>query len=104
MYPGAVVVRHVIYFFGGIEYVDHSFAYVTMSRPGFEPPTYSALGGRPTLPKSYSNSLLVCYWEPLENFCFYEICLQEVEQHLEDDHVDRGDTQRSIAFYKVRTH
>lgn len=26
--------------------------------------------------------------------------IQEVEQHLEDDHVDRGDTQRSIAFYK----
>ena len=26
--------------------------------------------------------------------------IQEVQQHLEDDHVDRGDTQRSIAFYK----
>lgn len=26
--------------------------------------------------------------------------IQEVEQHLEDDHVDKGDTQRSIAFYK----
>lgn len=26
--------------------------------------------------------------------------IQEVEQHLEDDHVDRGDTQRSIGFYK----
>ena len=26
--------------------------------------------------------------------------MQEVEQHLEDDHVDKGDTQRSIAFYK----
>ena len=23
-----------------------------------------------------------------------------MQQHLEDDHVDRGDTQRSIAFYK----
>jgi hypothetical protein len=28
--------------------------------------------------------------------------VQEVEQHLEDDHVDRGDTQRSIGFYKVK--
>jgi hypothetical protein len=90
-------------FFGGLECVGNSFAYVTMSQPGFEPPPYSAFGGRPTLPKK-SNSLLVCYLEPLENFCFYEICLQEVEQHLEDDHVDRGDTQRSIAFYKVRAH
>jgi len=26
--------------------------------------------------------------------------IQEVEQHLEDNHIDRGDTQRSIAFYK----
>jgi hypothetical protein len=26
--------------------------------------------------------------------------IQEVEQHLEDDHVDKGDTQRSIGFYK----
>jgi len=26
--------------------------------------------------------------------------IQEVEQHLEDNHVDRGDTQRSIGFYK----
>jgi len=26
--------------------------------------------------------------------------IQEVEQHLEDDHPDRGDTQRSIGFYK----
>ena len=26
--------------------------------------------------------------------------IQEVAQHLEDDHVDRGDTQRSIGFYK----
>ena len=26
--------------------------------------------------------------------------IQEVQQHLEDDHVDRGDTQRSIGFYK----
>ena len=26
--------------------------------------------------------------------------IQEVQQHLEDDHSDRGDTQRSIAFYK----
>jgi len=26
--------------------------------------------------------------------------IQEVQQHLEDDHVDRGDTQRSISFYK----
>ena len=28
------------------------------------------------------------------------LLVQEVEQHLEDDHVDKGDTQRSIAFYK----
>ena len=28
--------------------------------------------------------------------------VQEVEQHLEDDHIDRGDTQRSIGFYKVK--
>eukprot|EP00092_Neocalanus_flemingeri_P002012 GFUD01002145.1.p1 GENE.GFUD01002145.1~~GFUD01002145.1.p1 ORF type:complete len:1062 (+),score=232.76 GFUD01002145.1:94-3279(+) len=26
--------------------------------------------------------------------------IQEVAQHLEDDHIDRGDTQRSIGFYK----
>eukprot|EP00088_Acartia_fossae_P068401 TRINITY_DN8673_c1_g1_i5.p1 TRINITY_DN8673_c1_g1~~TRINITY_DN8673_c1_g1_i5.p1 ORF type:complete len:613 (-),score=149.34 TRINITY_DN8673_c1_g1_i5:499-2337(-) len=26
--------------------------------------------------------------------------IQEVTQHLEDNHVDRGDTQRSIGFYK----
>jgi len=26
--------------------------------------------------------------------------IQEVEQHLEDNHIDRGDTQRSIGFYK----
>jgi len=26
--------------------------------------------------------------------------IQEVQQHLEDDHIDRGDTQRSIGFYK----
>jgi len=26
--------------------------------------------------------------------------IQEVEQHQEDDHVDKGDTQRSIGFYK----
>jgi len=26
--------------------------------------------------------------------------IQEVAQHLEDDHADRGDTQRSIGFYK----
>jgi len=26
--------------------------------------------------------------------------IQEVNQHLEDNHIDRGDTQRSIAFYK----
>ena len=26
--------------------------------------------------------------------------IQEVQQHLEDDHMDRGDTQRSIGFYK----
>jgi len=26
--------------------------------------------------------------------------IQEVEQHLEDDHADRGDTQRSIGYYK----
>ena len=28
------------------------------------------------------------------------LILQEVEQHLPDDHPDRGDTQRSIGFYK----
>ena len=26
--------------------------------------------------------------------------IQEVEQHQEDDHVDKGDTQRSIGYYK----
>ncbi|XP_023336754.1 rho guanine nucleotide exchange factor 7 isoform X2 [Eurytemora carolleeae] len=26
--------------------------------------------------------------------------IQEVEQHLEDNHIDRGDTQRSIGYYK----
>jgi hypothetical protein len=30
----------------------------------------------------------------------YAGAAQELEQHLEDDHPDRGDTQRSVGFYK----
>jgi len=30
----------------------------------------------------------------------YASYAQELEQHLEDDHPDRGDTQRSIGFFK----
>lgn len=37
---------------------------------------------------------------PLRHLEKYAGVAQEVEQHLEDGHPDRGDTQRSISFYK----
>lgn len=37
---------------------------------------------------------------PLRHLEKYAGAAQELEQHLEDDHPDRGDTQRSVAFYK----
>ena len=38
--------------------------------------------------------------KPFRQLEKYPGVAQEVEQHLEDDHADRGDTQRSIGFYK----
>ena len=37
---------------------------------------------------------------PLRHLEKYAGAAQELEQHLEDDHPDRGDTQRSVGFYK----
>ena len=37
---------------------------------------------------------------PFRHLERYAGLMQEVEQHLPDDHPDRGDTQRSIGFYK----
>ncbi len=37
---------------------------------------------------------------PLRHLEKYAGSAQELEQHLEDDHPDRGDTQRSVGFYK----
>jgi len=37
---------------------------------------------------------------PLRHLEKYAGMAQELEQHLEDDHPDRGDTQRSVGFYK----
>jgi len=37
---------------------------------------------------------------PFRHLERYAGLMQEVEQHLPDDHPDRGDTQRSISFYK----
>jgi hypothetical protein len=37
---------------------------------------------------------------PLRHLEKYAGNAQELEQHLEDDHPDRGDTQRSVSFYK----
>ena len=38
--------------------------------------------------------------KPFRHLEKYPAATQEIEQHLEDDHPDRGDTQRSIGFYK----
>ena len=38
--------------------------------------------------------------KPFRHLERYAGLMQEVEQHLSDDHPDRGDTQRSIGFYK----
>lgn len=38
--------------------------------------------------------------KPFRQLERYASVSQELEQHLEDDHVDRGDCQRSIGFYK----
>ena len=39
--------------------------------------------------------------KPFRHVERYAGLMQEVEQHLSDDHPDRGDTQRSIGFYKT---
>ena len=39
--------------------------------------------------------------KPFRHLERYAGLMQEVEQHLSDDHPDRGDTQRSISFYKT---
>ena len=38
--------------------------------------------------------------KPFRHLEKYSGICQELEQHLEDDHPDRGDTQRSIGYYK----
>lgn len=38
--------------------------------------------------------------KPFRHLEKYPGVAQELEQHMEDDHPDRGDTQRSIAFFK----
>ena len=38
--------------------------------------------------------------KPFRHLERYAGLMQEVEQHLSDDHPDRGDTQRSIGYYK----
>ena len=38
--------------------------------------------------------------KPFRHLERYAGLMQEIEQHLSDDHPDRGDTQRSIGFYK----
>ncbi len=38
--------------------------------------------------------------KPLRHLEKYAGLAQELEQYLEDDHPDRGDTQRSIGFFK----
>ncbi|XP_059080769.1 rho guanine nucleotide exchange factor 7-like isoform X2 [Tigriopus californicus] len=38
--------------------------------------------------------------KPFRHLEKYPGVAQEIEQHFEDDHPDRGDTQRSIGFYK----
>ncbi len=44
--------------------------------------------------------LTTCLSKPFRHLEKYPAVTQEIEQSLEDDHPDRGDTQRSIAFYK----
>ena len=44
--------------------------------------------------------LTTCLSRPLRHLEKYAGTAQELEQHLEDDHPDRGDTQRSVGFYK----
>ncbi len=38
--------------------------------------------------------------KPFRHLEKYPGVAQELEQHMEDDHPDRGDTQRSIGFFK----
>jgi Rho guanine nucleotide exchange factor 7 len=38
--------------------------------------------------------------KPFRHLEKYPGVAQEIEKHLEDDHPDRGDTQRSIGFFK----
>lgn len=38
--------------------------------------------------------------KPFRRLEKYTGMLQELERHLEESHVDRGDTQRSVTVYK----
>lgn len=38
--------------------------------------------------------------KPFRRLDKYSAMLQELERHTEESHVDRGDTQRSVAIYK----
>jgi len=44
--------------------------------------------------------LTVSLSKPFRRLDKYSGMLQELERHLEESHVDRGDTQRSISIYK----
>lgn len=44
--------------------------------------------------------LTVSLSKPFRRLDKYSTMLQELERHLEESHVDRGDTQRSVSIYK----
>lgn len=44
--------------------------------------------------------LTVSLSKPFRRLDKYSGMLQELERHLEESHVDRGDTQRSVSIYK----
>lgn len=44
--------------------------------------------------------LTVSLSKPFRRLDKYSGMLQELERHLEENHVDRGDTQRSVSIYK----
>jgi len=44
--------------------------------------------------------LTVSLSKPFRRLDKYSGILQELVRHLEDNHVDRGNTQRSISIYK----
>lgn len=44
--------------------------------------------------------LTVSLSKPFRRLEKYNGMLQELERHLEENHIDRGDTQRSVSIYK----